>query len=149
VSRYAGRWDLIAGESDNIDRAIEGTIASMSFITRPIARVKLKRRNVAFPSFQLDVSDHEIHVKHEQGLDVAYPASGVAVKTRAPDGTDVVAVIQIDPTLMQSYVADNAVREDRYLLSDDGSRLTIAVRITSVHLPKPLVYKLVYQRSIR
>jgi hypothetical protein len=147
VSRYTGKWELVRQESDNIDKAVESTIASMSFIARPIARMKLKRRNVAFPHFTIEQSSGGVRVRHEQGLDVLYPEAGVAVKTRAPDGTGVVARLDADTDLLLSYDAGEGRREDRYALRGDGSTLTLSVRLTSSKLPKPLSYRLVYRRS--
>lgn len=147
IARFAGRWELVRSESDNIDKAIETTIAPMSFLARPIARTKLKRRNVAFPQFTIREGEGGVRVTHQQGLDVLYPDVGAAVKTRAPDGTDAITRLTVESELLLSYDADAGRREDRYTLSADGSTLTLSVRLTSGNLPKPLVYKLVYRRQ--
>jgi hypothetical protein len=147
VTRYTGRWTLVPAASDNIDKAIETTVSSMNFVARPIARGRLKRRNVAFPSFQIAAEDRGLHVRHQQGLDVVYPSEGTAVHTRAPDNSDVTTKLATEPVLKLTYDAEGGRREDQYILSTDGSTLTMAVRIVSPNLPKPLVYRLAYRRS--
>jgi len=50
---YTGHWKLDAAASDNIEKAIETAIEPINFLSRPIARGKLRRRSVAFPNMTI------------------------------------------------------------------------------------------------
>ncbi len=147
MQRYTGRWNLVAAESDNIDAAIETAIRSMNFVARPIARSRLKRRNVAFPHFDVSVDGRGLRVHHADGLDVVYPAVGESVKTRSPDGSDITTRLGVEPALLLTYDAEAGRREDTYVLDAKASKLILNVRLTSSSLPKALTYRLVYRRQ--
>lgn len=147
LDKYAGTWRLNSPASDNIDKAIEEAIAPMNFIARPIARGRLKTRNAPFPSVSIKVEGSGVRVAHEAGLTASYPGPGSPVRTTAPDGTDVHTRFTTDPVLTFTYEADSGIREDRYVLSGDNTAVTIFVRLTSAKLPRPVLYKLVYNRS--
>ena len=149
LDRYSGDWVLVRDASDNVEQAIEKTIAPMSFITRPIARTRLRARNVAFPRMTITVSTGGLRVRHEKGLNVLYLTPESPVEVVATDGSDAVSQVSFDPNPLFTYEAESGKREDRYTLSPDGSRLTITVLMTSPRLPGPLTYKLVYARQAR
>ncbi|MBC8168027.1 MAG: hypothetical protein H7Y20_19435 [Bryobacteraceae bacterium] len=147
LDKYAGTWRLNPSASDNIDKAIEEAIAPMNFIARPIARGRLKSRNAPFPTVSIKLEGSGVRVAHEAGLTASYPGPGSTVRTTAPDGTDVHTRFTTDPVLVFTYEADSGKREDRYELSGDNSAVTIFVRLTSPKLPRPVAYKLVFNRS--
>ncbi|MBC7926293.1 MAG: hypothetical protein H7039_11610 [Bryobacteraceae bacterium] len=147
LDRYAGKWELQAAASDNIEGAIEKTIAPMNFVKRPIARGKLKRRNYAFPRMTIASGADGLLINQEKGLNVTYQMPNVAVRTKAPDGAQVLSTLSAGPGLILNHVTEEGKREDNYILSSDGAVLTMAVSLSSTHLPQPLTYKLVYGRS--
>ena len=149
ISRYAGRWELVPEESDNIVRAVEKTVESLNFVIRPVARARLNRRSVAFPFFEITVAGSGVRVRHEKGLDVTYASVDVSVQTKAPDGATVTTRMSADPVLTLAYEADDGQRVDRYVLSGDGGKLALSVRLTSAKLPNPLEYTLVYRRAAK
>lgn len=137
----------MAAESDDIEQAIEKTIAPLNFVTRPVARGRLKRRNVAFPYFEVTVNESGARFRHEKGLDVTYSTPDVKVQAKAPDGSLVITHMSVEPVLTLSYDAEGGQRVDSYVLSGDGAKLTLSVRLTSARLPMPLQYKLLYRRT--
>lgn len=119
----------------------------MSFVARPIARMKLKRKNVAFPRMTITVNGQGLRIQHQQGMNVLYPAPSVSVPGRAPDDTQMVSKLVFDPSMDIVYDAEDGRREDRYTLSPDGSQIAMNVTLTSARLPQPLSYKLVFGRA--
>lgn len=147
VDRFKGVWTLNAEASDDLTAAIEKTIATMNFIARPIARTKLRARNVAFPKIDITAEDGGLRVSHQGGMNVKYSAVSQPVHVKAPDGTDAVTRLSATPTLILTYESESGTREDRYELSPEGNTLTLSIRMTSSRLPQPLLYQLVYRRG--
>lgn len=147
LDRYTGDWVLVPEASDNVEQAIEKTIAPMSFVTRPIARTRLRARNVAFPRMTITVNQDGLRVRHEKGMNVLYKAPDALLQVVTPDGSDAATQVLFDPDPHLRYEAESGKREDRYTLAADGSRLVLTVQVTSPKLPGPLTYKLVYSRQ--
>jgi hypothetical protein len=144
---YTGHWKLDTAASDDIQKAIEKTIKPMNFFARPIARGKLRRRSVAFPSMTITKTANSFHVVHERGLNVVYTGIATPVHVKSIDGEDIVSRLTVEPSLIFIYKTETGEREDRYVLSDDGKTISIHVSVTSSSLPQPLKYKLVYHRA--
>jgi hypothetical protein len=144
---YTGHWKLDAAASDNIEKAIETAIEPMNFLSRPIARGKLRRRSVAFPNMTITKTAEGFHVVHEQGLNVVYTDIATPVHVKSIDGEDIVSTLTGEPSLTLTYKTSAGERTDQYLLSDDGKIVSIQVRVTSRSLPQPLQYRLVYHRA--
>lgn len=144
---FAGTYRLDPKASDNIEKAIESQTASMNFITRPIARGRLKKTNPAYSTIAIGFPANEISVTLDQRKPIAFPASGSSVKWTREDGeTFDLSGRVANGVLTQAFVAEDGRRTNTYTLSPDGKTLTLNVKVESPRLPKPVTYKLVYHR---
>ncbi|HWS72679.1 MAG TPA: hypothetical protein VN605_11220 [Thermoanaerobaculia bacterium] len=143
----AGHYRLDAKASDNVGAAIESQTASMNFITRPIARGRLKKTNPAYETIGIAFPTNNISVALDQRKPIVFPASGTAVKWTREDGEkfDLSGHVT-NGVLTQTFVAEDGRRTNTYTLSPDGKMMTLNVKVESPRLPKPVTYKLVYHR---
>ena len=142
----AGSWRLASQPADVIERAIERGIDDMSFITKPIARRRLRSTNDAYATVEVRVDPAEVTTVLE-GRAITSPADGRAISWRREDGeTMQVSTALRDGALVQTFMAEDGSRENVYSVSPDGGRLTLQVTIRSGRLPAPIVYRLLYDR---
>ncbi|HKE96089.1 MAG TPA: hypothetical protein VKB34_17405 [Povalibacter sp.] len=133
--------------TDLIDKAIETAIAKMNFVTRPIARGRLKKTNPRYQRIQISREGAQIAVQFDQRKPVLMPADGRPVKWTREDGEifDVSAHSQ-GSQLIQTFKAEDGQRVNQFTLHPDGS-LTLDVTVSSPQLPAPVHYVLTYTRQ--
>lgn len=143
----AGAWVLDAAASDDVNAAIDRATSRMSFITRPVARSRL--RGATRPARTLLVqrtADAKL-MTVEGEAPIRMPADGSPVRWRRSDGETVeVSGRWRERTFVQSFSADDGRRTNEYVLRDDGG-LDLRVVIASERLPAPVEYRLVYRRT--
>lgn len=143
-----GTWQFVADGSDDIAAAIEGSVAKMNFIKRPIARSRLKKTNSTYRTIRIERQPDLILVAFDAGKPVGMPIDGTKVKWQRDDGEkfDVSGQWQ-ESMLKQAFVAEDGERRNEFRLSEDGSTLTLAVTLTSGQLLAPVKYTLAYKRA--
>ena len=145
---YEGRYILISEQSDKIAEVVERTVRQFNFLIRPIARGRLQRTQVAFPSIEFQHrAEKTFVIAHENGTNIVHPRIGEPVNAVAPDGTAIRVRLNAGPPLREIYESGEGQRENTYELLDDGRRLVVQVVIMSSRLREPLRYRLVYQRA--
>ena len=142
-----GTWRLAQQPADVIETAIERGIDDMSFVTKPIARRRLRATNDAYATVEVRIGGADVTTVLA-GRAITSPADGRAIRWRREDGE----VMQVstslrDGTLVQTFTAEDGSRENVYSVSPDGRRLTLQVTIRSGRLPAPIVYRLLYDRA--
>jgi hypothetical protein len=142
---YLGEYALIASESSDMKKVVDETAAALNFVVRPIARSRLRKTQVAFPTLRIARDSDGFRIRHEQGTDVAHRTLDDPVRTTAPDGSQIVVRLLPGPPMSQSYESGDGLRVNRYVMN--GTKLTLEVRVTSPRLPKPIEYRLVYRRK--
>jgi hypothetical protein len=65
----------------------------------------------------------------------------------APDGAQITVHLVAGPPLKELYESSEGSRENTYLLSENGSKMTLDVLVMSPRLREPIVYRLVYARA--
>lgn len=141
---WAGTWTLTA--PGDIPAAIDRATASLGFITRPIARSRLKKLNPAYQRVVLQQAGGEVRVQFDQRTPMAMPADGRPVAwTREDDETFQVKAQPSGAELVQHYQGQDGARTNRFRLEAAGT-LTLSVTVTSGKLPQPLTYTLTYRR---
>lgn len=143
-----GTFTYDAAASDNINQAIERAVARMNFVTRPIARGRLRRTNEAYERIRISYTPAQVSVVTDARAPIVTPASGSAIRWTREDGE----VLDVSTTwesgaLTQTFKAEDGQRVNRYSVGPDGSVLTMQVTITSPRLAAPLVYNLRYRRA--
>jgi hypothetical protein len=143
----AQEYDVVPGESDDIHAAIDRAVQHMSFITRPIARHRLRVNNPLPQHLQLDVAPDTIVVHLGDALPAVLPRDGTSVRWTDLDGDKCHASLtMVGDTLIERVIAPGGESETRYVRLDDGQRVREEVRITSSHLPEPVVYTVMFAR---
>ena len=144
---FVGSWTYASQPADVIEQAIERGIDDMNFVTKPIARRRLRATNDPYSTVEIRVGNAEVTTVLE-GRSITSPADGRAIQWRREDGE----VLQVstslrNASLVQSFTADDGSRENVYSVSPDGRRMTILVTIRSERLPAPITYRLLYDRA--
>ncbi|HYO82814.1 MAG TPA: hypothetical protein VES20_15520 [Bryobacteraceae bacterium] len=148
LDQYAGRYVLIGVESADVKGVIEDTVRQFNFLIRPIARSRLQKTNVAFPSIEFRrTADGSFTIWHEQGTAVTHAAPGQTVRAVSPDNSRIEVSLVPGPPLREIYQSGEGRRENRYELSAGGESLAVHVNIASPRLRGPIVYRLVYRRA--
>jgi hypothetical protein len=128
-----------------IEAAIEAGIAKMSFITRPIARSRLKKANSPHRTVEITRTQDEIGVAFDGNKPVLMPADGRTIKWTREDGEVLdVAGNWTGEQLVQSFTAEDGQRINTFNISPDGATLTLQVELRSPRLPAPIGYVLTF-----
>jgi len=146
VDAFAGDWAYQPDRSDDIERAIERGIDDMNFITKRIARGRLRSTNEPYRTIAIAAPDGRVSTSYDGRAAIVSPADGTPIRWRREDGEMLdVATLMEEGTLVQTFVAEDGSRENRFRLNDDGT-LDLIVTIRSERLPAPIVYRLGYRR---
>ena len=146
-SSLDGTYILDETDSANINEVIEDAVGKLNFVTRDIARERLKRLNPAYRQIAISSSPNEISVTVDNQPPLRTPANGAPVAWIGPDGGKVNASMQLaDGRLTQTFTSADGRRVNDYNLSRDGRTLTMRVTETSPRLSQPITYKEVYRR---
>jgi hypothetical protein len=142
-----GTYLLDENDSDNMNEAIEHAVGQLNFLTRDIARERLKKLNPAYRQVAIASSLNEISVTVDNQQPLRAPAKGAPVAWVGPDGGKVNVSLQLaGERLEQTFTSADGRRVNDYTLSPDGRTLTMQVRETSPRLPQGITYKQVYRR---
>lgn len=141
-------YSVVPTESEDINAAIDRAVEHMMFIARPIARHRLRVNNPLPQTLELDVRpDSVVIVRGNEGR-AALPRDGTAVPWRSLGGDQCqVSATLVGDTLTEHVVAHGGESEARYVFLDGGQRIRQEVRITSSHLPQPVVYSVTFARA--
>ena len=143
-----GTYTLNRQASDDVASAINATVARMNFITRPIARGRLRSTNQPYQRVVINYSPTQVSLAFDQRAPIVTPGNGTPTAWRREDGETLqVSTEWENGRLEQTFRAEDGTRENDFTLSEDGATLTMHVTITSPRLPQPLRYKLVYNRA--
>jgi|1186.fasta_scaffold869884_1 hypothetical protein len=147
-SSMRGTFVLNRQQSDDVNRAIETAVARMSFVTRPIARGRLRRTNQPYNRVVINFTPAQVSTTYDQRHAIESPANGQVVKWTREDGEKLdLSTAWQGGRLVQTFVAEDGTRINTYSMSNDGRTLTLHVTIRSPRLPQPLEYNLVFNRA--
>lgn len=155
-SQLRGTWVLDTGRSDDVNARINQAVARMNFVTRPIARGRLRATNTAYPRLVMSFDAQNVRVEMQDRPTAVSPANGQPVLWNRTNGQTCTRVsedcVQLtseweNGRLVQAFRPEDGERRNVYSVSADGSTMTMAVTITSPRLPRPLTYNLVYNRA--
>jgi hypothetical protein len=147
-SSMRGTWAINRQGSDDVNRAIETAVARMSFITRPIARGRLRRTNPVYNRVVVNFTPQQVSTTFDQRHAIESPANGQPIKWTREDGERLdLSTEWQQGRLVQTFRAEDGSRTNTYVVSPDGHTLTLHVVIRSPKLPQPLEYKLVYNKA--
>jgi hypothetical protein len=90
-----GTYILDETDSDNMNEVIEDAVGKLNFLTRDIARGRLKKLNPAYRQVAITSSPNEISVTVDNQPPLRTPAKGAPVAWVAPHGGKVKAGMQL------------------------------------------------------
>lgn len=147
---FAASFGYVGGEKEKraIEAAIDRALDGMFFAIKPIARAKLRQGAVLLPSLSFAFRDGKIQSLSSGNPPIVSPETGENISYRAADGeTYRVSQRFVGTKLMQQFVAADGTRKNEYVLSEQGKTLNLAVTLSSQKLPRPLMYRLSYQKQ--
>ena len=146
-SALDGTYVLDQTDSDNVNEVIEHAVGKLNFLTRDIARERLKKLNPAYQEVAITSLPNEVSVTVDHQPPLRTPAKGTPVAWVGPDGRKLNVSMQMaGQRLEQTFTSPEGRRVNDYTLSPDGRTLTMQVRETSPRLPRSIKYKQVYRR---
>jgi hypothetical protein len=123
-----GTYILDETDSDNMNKVIEDAVAKLDFLTRDIARGRLKKLNPAYRQVAITSSSNEISVTVDNQPPLRTPPKGAPIAWVGPDGGKVNASMQLAGRhLAQTFTSADGRRVNDYALSPDGRTLTMQV----------------------
>lgn len=145
---WAGVFVNEAQSDEGIEAAIETAVAKMNFITRSIARSRLKKTNPAYKRVGIGQKGDVISVQFDDREPIDMPADGRPIKWTRDDGEvfDVSARIE-DGELIQTFKAEDGQRVNTFSTNAQG-QMTMEAQITSPQLTTPVIYTLLFERSM-
>ena len=142
-----GTYTLDEAAGDNIDKVIDDAVGHFNFLTRGIARGRLRKLNPAYRRVVIASSPSEISVAVDDQPALRAPAKGTPVAWVSPDGAKVNVSMRLSGGhLVQTFKSADGGRVNDYTLSPDGRTLTMQVTETSPRLSQAIKYKQVFRR---
>lgn len=145
AAKYLGDYRHIGGQAelDARDAAIDGVVADMSFLSRGIARDKLKDTNPIASNIRLSASDAGLTIAMDER---AYTSSrdGGPTRVKGITGDALDMNVTVGDEIEQRFSGDEKGRVNHFRV--DGDKLIVRVRVFAEALPKDVVYELTYQK---
>jgi hypothetical protein len=146
---FVGEWVHVGGEIEEqrIRESVEACVSEMGFLVRPLARSRLLDGSRIPLRLEIEAGASWVSIIEDDGAPLAAPL-GVPAKLTAHTGDtiDLRHVLTRD-ALVQWRTSDEGTNRITYRLVDGGRRLVTDVLTTSRHLPRPVTYRLTYERS--
>jgi hypothetical protein len=139
-----GAWSLVS--APDLPKVIEQATASMNFITRPIARSRLKNTNPVYQTLRITREPDGVSIQFDQRQPLRVPIDGSTVPWTREDGQKFLVSARLDQEdLVQTFLAEDGERTNVFHVDAVGPTLTLRVVVTSPRLPGPLRYALTYR----
>jgi hypothetical protein len=150
-NRLEGNYTYAGGDRQRQgrDAAIEKATESMFFVTRGVARGRVKDKTEIWANVSFSFKNGMITTTMSKLPTATSPESGSTVPYKM--GSDDLKLSQrlaADGKLVQSFAGSDATRTNTYVLSPDGKTLNIFITVASAKLPQPVSYVLTYVRSV-
>jgi len=146
---FAGDWQLVGdvgAAEQQVNAAIDKATESMNFLTRGLARSRLRSSQKPPKRIRMRLQDQMFTIQPDSLPALSLPISGAA----APDAgrTFRVALESGGGRLSLRQVSENqqGKRENVYRLKDGGKSLDLEVTVHSGSLPAQVQYKLQFVR---
>jgi len=146
---FAGDWQLVgdAGAAEQqVNAAIDKATESMNFLTRELARSRLRSSQKPPKRIRMRLQDQMFAIQPDSAPTLNLPISGAEVKDA--DRSFRVALESGGGRLSLRLVSENqqGKRENVYRLKDGGKSLDLEVVVRSDSLPAQVQYKLQFIR---
>jgi hypothetical protein len=144
----SGTWRLATSEAETAERraSIEAATDELSFFIRSRARSRINERTAPPASLSIRVTGDRVELTGN-GRTIVVTVGGPAVAVEGEDGRGEVRASRHRGHLRISMAGEGGSQTRTYLLSDDGQRLVVHVRMTPERLSTPIVFRATYRRS--
>jgi hypothetical protein len=143
-----GAYTIDAAASDNIEAAIVSGTADMNFAIRPLARSLTAKTNPRYERIEIRRGDTNVSVRFDSRPPIEMPNDGHAVRwVREDGGIYNVSVEWSAAQMVMHFQSENGDRTNTLVLEPDGATLKFKVKLTSAHLPAPILYVLIFRRQ--
>jgi hypothetical protein len=143
-----GTFILTSAGSDNVAAVIDAAVARVNITSRAVVRGWLRRTNEPYRHIVIAVAGGHVSMTFDQRRPLVTPADGAPVDWMREDGEKLKVATRLDDgRIIQTFDAEDGKRVNVYSLSPDGRALTLGVTVTAPRLPRPMTYKLVYNRA--
>jgi hypothetical protein len=145
-----GVYAIDAAASDDIEAAITRGTADMNFAIRPLARSRTAKTNPCYQRIEIHRNENTVSVRYDARPPIDIPADGRSVPWIREDGaTYDVSIEWSAAQAVMHFESDTGNRTNTLMLQPDGATLKFNVKLTSSHLPAPIIYTLTYRRAAR
>jgi hypothetical protein len=148
VDNIVGRYRFSGGarERKARDDAIDDVVRDMNIVVRAIARGRLKKANRIPARVRIERNAMQLTISLD-GRSYTAPINGRSVEVTGITGDKLQMRYRVrGDSIEQIFQGDSGGRVNTYR-ADSRSRLRLAVRVFSQHLPKDLRYTLSYRRA--
>ncbi|MCZ7599136.1 MAG: hypothetical protein M5U09_17555 [Gammaproteobacteria bacterium] len=146
--RLSGSFELAGSRQEaqaRVNRAIDEAVANMSWFRRGFARTRLREKNPIRDTVRIDVGGGDVTIEYG---DATYTTPEGQWRTVTATGEQVRLLQQVvGDRIYQTFRTEDGEKLTVYSVSDDGSRLTLDITVSSPQLPQPLRYDLDYRRT--
>jgi len=150
LRRFAGTYrnPLTDGGGERIRSAIELVVGDMAPLRQSVARRRLVESDPPIPRITITLVGEGLVVDYTRGRRNETPRLGTfAENPSAGGGTIDVKHEVVGNRLRETYRERRGGAVHLFGLSADGRELSLEATIRSPHLPRPIVYTLVFERT--
>ncbi len=141
-------YEASADKQTEFDTAIDGVVAPLNFLLRPIARARLTSSNRPYEQIRFQVQPEGLTIARGPDLVWTSKVDNSPTAVTRHDGLALVVRRRFETgEVIETIDSDTAQRLNRYALSPDGQTLSLTVEIVASQLPRALVYTHRYRRT--
>ena len=139
-----GSWSV--ANAPDLQAVIDQATAPMNFLTRPIARSRLRSVNVVFRRIQVVRASGEVSITFDDRQPIHMPLDGTPVPWTREDGEKMTVAARMDgDDLEQTFFAHDGERVNHFHVDPASRTLRFQVTVRSGRLPGPVAYTVDYR----
>lgn len=145
LADFAGSWRLDRARSADPVAAIEAFVAHVDSADKAPVRDRLREVCASSTELAISLEQDLLRIAGDGSQGHLAPVDGSETDLTAAIGEPMKRRLGLDAgTLVESYLAEDGSRTDRYGLSSDGKTLFVDVSVIGGIMPVPVTFRLVY-----
>jgi len=146
--KLAGEWQYAGDKKEQAQRlaAIEKVTENIGTFVRGRARSKLREQTTPSPRLTIKVNEDRIAL-YRENKNTELKLGGKPKKVQGPQGKVLLNAVTRGNGFAIVSKTEKGARTSVYSVSEDGTRLTVAVSMSGERLKTPLAYSTTYQRK--
>lgn len=150
TSSVVGTYEYVGGKAqiDEMNRRIEEGVEELNFFIRGIAERRLREANRPTEKLTITSANGKISVARSGKPEMAAPENGSAVDWKNPEnGKELQVSHRLEQgVLRQRIEGDRGRSVNRFVLGEDGQRLSVKTQIEVDRLDAPIRFETTYRR---